>query len=122
MKKLISIVEIPTTVFARAASFYNSILNADIEEMEMGGIKMGLLSNSGEDVYVHLIHGEEYKPSVDGVVVYLNCGNDLQQVAIKVAENGGRIIIPKTEIAPDIGFYAMFTDTEGNRLGLYSTS
>jgi predicted enzyme related to lactoylglutathione lyase len=90
--------------------------------MEIDGIRMGQFPNDGEDVFVQVIHGAEYRPSADGVVVYFNCGDDLQQVAANVAANGGRIIIPKTEIGPGMGFYAMFTDTEGNKLGLHSTS
>ena len=122
MKRLISIVEIPTADFSRAVSFYKSILDIDIEEMEMGGIKMGIFPNDGEDVFVQVIHGTEYKPSADGVVVYFDCGDDLQKVSTKITANGGRICVPKTEIGPDIGFYAMFADTEGNKLGLYSIS
>ena len=122
MKKVIAIVEIPASDFSRAVSFYKAILDIEVEEMEIDGIKMGLFPNEGEDIFVQIIYGAEYKPSADGVMVYLNCGNDLQQVATNVAANGGRIIIPKTEIGPGMGFYAMFTDTEGNRLGLHSTS
>ena len=122
MKKVIAIVEIPATDFSRAVSFYKGILDIELEEIEMAGMRMGLFPNEGEDIFVQIIHGAEYKPSANGVVVYLNCGADLQQVATKVAANGGRIIIPKTEIGPGMGFYAMFTDTEGNKLGLHSTS
>ena len=53
-------------------------------------------------------------------IVYLNGGDDLQKVAAKIEVNGGKILVPKTEIGPDMGFYAVFTDTEGNKLGLHS--
>ena len=89
--------------------------------MEMGGVQMGLFPNSDEGVFVQLIHGSEYKPSRDGVLVYLNGGDDLQKIADKISANGGKIVVPKTEIGPDMGFYAMFTDTEGNKLGLHSS-
>ena len=122
MKRLISIVEIPTADFSRAVAFYKAILDIEIEEMEMGGIKMGQFPNDGEDVFVHIIHGAEYKPSADGVVVYFSRGDDLEKVAAKIAANGGSMIVPKTEIGPGMGFYAMFIDTEGNKLGLHSAS
>lgn len=121
MKKVIAIVEIPATDFSRAVSFYKGILDIEIEEIEMGGIRMGQFQNDGEDVFVQVIQGAEYRPSADGVVVYFNCGDDLQKTAIKIEAKGGKMIIPKTEIGPDMGFYAMFTDTEGNKLGLHST-
>ena len=120
MKNLVSIVEIPTQDFNRAAAFYRVILDIKIEEMEMDGVKMGLFPNDGEGVFVQLINGSTYKPSKDGVVIYLNGGDDLQKIADKIAANGGKIIVPKTEIGPDMGFYSLFTDTEGNKLGLHS--
>jgi len=122
MRNFISIVEIPTIDFSRAIAFYQAILDISIEEIEMDGIQMGLFPNDGESISVQLIKGGEYKISRDGTIVYLNAGNDLQTVANKIEANGGKIIAPKTEIGPDMGFYAMFIDTEGNKLGLHSTN
>jgi predicted enzyme related to lactoylglutathione lyase len=122
MRNFISIVEIPTIDFSRATAFYQAILDISIEEIEMDGIQMGLFPNDGESISVQLIKGGEYKTSRDGTIVYLNAGNDLQTVANKIEANGGKIIAPKTEIGPDMGFYAMFIDTEGNKLGLHSTN
>ena len=120
MKNLVSIIEIPTTDFLRAVAFYKAILDINIEELEMDGVKMGLFPNDGEGVFVQLINGSEYKPSADGTMVYLNAGDDLQVVANKIKLSGGKIVVPKTEIGPEIGFFAMFTDTEGNKIGLHS--
>ncbi|MBT1695423.1 VOC family protein [Fulvivirgaceae bacterium PWU4] len=120
MKNLVSIVEIPTADFSRAMDFYQKILAINIEVVEMEGIKMGLFPNAGDGTVVQLLHADGYKPSVDGTVIYLNGGDDLQKVADKIEANGGRIVTPKTEIGPDMGFYAVFTDTEGNKLGLHS--
>lgn len=39
MKKVIAIVEIPTADFSRASSFYKAILDIEVEEIEMDGIK-----------------------------------------------------------------------------------
>lgn len=120
MKNLISIVEIPTADFSRAVVFYKAILDINIEVTEMEGIKMGLFPNAGEGVFVQLINGSEYKPSLDGTVIYLNGGDDLQKVADKIEANGGKIVVPKSAIGPEMGFFAIFTDTEGNKLGLHS--
>ena len=122
MKTLISIVEIPTSNFSRAVAFYQAILGITIEEIEMEGIRMGLFPNDGESVSVQLINGSEYKPSGDGTIVYLSGGKDLQKVADKIKTNGGKIVVPKTEIGPEMGFYAMFNDSEGNKLGLHSSN
>jgi predicted enzyme related to lactoylglutathione lyase len=120
MKNLISIVEIPTADFARAVSFYQAILDVKIEKTDMEGTKMGVLPSDGETVSVVLVNGKEYKPSTDGTLVYLNAGDDLQVVLDKVAAQGGKVVVPKTQITPDMGFFAMFIDSEGNKLGLHS--
>jgi predicted enzyme related to lactoylglutathione lyase len=86
----------------------------------MDGTKMGLFPGDGDTVSVALVSGEQYKTSLDGCTVYLNAGKDLQIALDRITANGGKIIVPKTLIAPEIGFYAMFIDTEGNKLGLHS--
>ena len=120
MKNLISIVEIPTTDFSRAVTFYQTILGVNIEEIDMEGTQMGVLPSNGETVNVVLVKGNDYKPTTDGAVVYLNAGNDLQPTLEKINQNGGKVIVPKTEISPEMGFFALFIDTEGNKLGLHS--
>ena len=117
---MVSIVEIPTSDFTRAKAFYQSILDIQIEVVDMDGITIGSFPNAPDGVAVQLINGAGYKPSANGTVIYLNGGEDLQSVAGKIEANGGKLIVTKTEIAPDMGFFALFTDTEGNRLGLHS--
>jgi predicted enzyme related to lactoylglutathione lyase len=121
MKNLVSIIEIPTNDFARAVAFYKAILNVSIEEIEMAGTQMGLFPSDGETVNVALVKGSDYKPTMEGVVVYLNAGNDLQPTLDKILKNGGTVIVPKTEISPEMGFYALFVDSEGNKVGLHSS-
>lgn len=120
MKNLISIVEIPITDFSRAVKFYQTILDVNIEETAMGGVQMGLLPSDGGTVNVVLAKGNDYKPTIDGSVLYLNAGNDLQPILNKIASNGGKVLVPKTIISPEMGFFALFIDTEGNKLGLHS--
>lgn len=120
MKNLISIVEIPAIDFSRAVTFYQAILGLRIEEVDMDGTQMGVVPSDEGTVNVVLVKGNDYKPTTDGTVVYLNAGDDLQTVLNKIEPNGGKILVPKTEISPDMGFFAMFTDTEGNKVGLHS--
>lgn len=122
MNNLISIVEISTTDFSRAVKFYQTILGVTIEIMEMDGNQMGVLPNEEGTVNVVLVKGKDYKPTTDGAVLYLNAGNDLQPMLDKVEQNGGQVIVPKTEISPEMGFFALFIDTEGNKLGLHSSN
>ncbi|HYF67733.1 MAG TPA: VOC family protein [Ohtaekwangia sp.] len=120
MRNLISIIEIPTHDLSRAITFYQVILDVHIQQVDMGEMQIGVFPSNEETVNVTLINGNEYKPSADGTLVYFNAGHDLQIILDKVKSNGGHIIIPKTEISPEMGFFALFRDTEGNKLGLHA--
>jgi predicted enzyme related to lactoylglutathione lyase len=120
MKNLISIVEIPTDSFARAVNFYQSILDVKINTIDMQGTPMGLFPSDERTVNVALVNGTDYKPSDQGTLVYFNGGENLQTVLDKIEPNGGKVIVPKTLIDPENGFFAMFTDSEGNKMGLHS--
>ena len=122
MNNLISIVEIPTADFARAVKFYQTVLGLAIEEMEMDGNQMGVLPNENGTVNVVLVKGNDYKPTTEGAVLYLNAGDDLQPMLDRVEQNGGQVILAKTEISPEMGYFALFIDTEGNKLGLHSSN
>ena len=120
MENLINWFEIPATNYNRAVSFYKSILALDIKETEMFGTKMGFFPSDGKNVSGAIVQGENYKPSSDGVIAYLNGGNDLQAILDKVANNNGKVIVPKTQISPETGFFGMFIDTEGNKMAVHS--
>lgn len=120
MNSFISILEIPATDIQRATRFYQSILNVKIEVIDMQGMQMGLLPSEGQAVSCVITQGEGYEPSANGVIAYFNGGEDLQKTLDKVESSGGKILMPKTLIDEENGYFAMFLDTEGNRLGLHS--
>ena len=120
MKNLINWFEIPATDFSRAVYFYKSILSLEIKETEMFGTKMGFFPNDGTNVSGAIVQGEDYNPSTNGVIAYLNGESDLQNVLDKVEINNGKIIVPKTQISPEMGYFAMFIDTEGNKMAIHS--
>lgn len=122
LNNLASIIEIPTTDLGRAIKFYEGILSLKIEEADMGGVKMGIIPNETGTINVVLANGPDYKPTSDGAVVYLNAGDNLQTILDKIETNGGKIIVPKTQISPEMGYFALFIDTEGNKLGLHSSN
>ncbi len=67
-----------------------------------------------------IVKGEGYEPSSDGVIIYLNGGDNLQLILDKVETNHGQIVVPKTLIGEENGYFALFLDTEGNKIGLHS--
>lgn len=116
MQKLISWVEIPAADFDRAAKFYASVFNLDLQIVEGGGEKMACFP-SGEGA---ISFAPGFHPSKDGVLVSLNAGNQLEATLARVEKEGGQIIRPKTKIdAEGRGYFALFLDSEGNKVGLY---
>ena len=120
MNSFISIFEIPATDISRAINFYREILGVEIEKLEFPGMEMGLFPYQDQMVTGVIMKGEGYEPSAKGVTIYLNGGNNLQTILDKVEKNGGKIIIPKTPHADESGFFAIFHDSEGNKIGLHS--
>ena len=112
--------EIPVGDFARAKAFYERVLGISISVMPMGPVTMGMLSSDPNAVGGAIVHGDGGTPSGSGTLVYLNGGDDLAPMLARVLEAGGSVLVPKTEIGSDFGFFAHFTDTEGNRVGLHS--
>ena len=112
--------EIPVTDFARAKAFYETVLGISIAPMAMGPTMMGMLSTDPKAVGGAVVQGEGGVPSQNGTMVYLNGGDDLAPLLARVAQAGGQVVVPKTEIGSDFGFFAHFVDTEGNKVGLHS--
>ncbi len=115
--------EIPAKNFDRACDFYSKILNGVIQKFEPSEeipVKMGFLPHEGNgSVGGAIIEGEGYEPSDKGPIVYLNGGNDLNDVLSKVESAGGKITLKKTSIGEN-GFFARFFDTEGNHMAIHS--
>ena len=116
MKKIFYWVEIPAVNFGRAVGFYSKLLGVELEGIDCGTEKMACLPDDAGAIS----WAPDFKPSRDGVLVHLNCGNDIDGWIGRVVANGGTIDRPKTKIeAEGRGYFALFIDTEGNRLGLY---
>ena len=122
MKKLVSFFEIPATDFSRAVEFYEKMFGIEMQTFdcerekmaffpEEDGICPGAISWSSEMGFL---------PSKEGVLLSLNC-EDMNATLKGIEENGGAVVIPKTKIeAENRGYFAVFIDCEGNRMGLYS--
>lgn len=121
-KNAISWVEIPVSDFERAKKFYSAIYDYEMPEMMMGPFRMGFLLYDQENQGIGgaIVHGEGNIPSDKGVKVYLNGGNDLNTVLNRVEKAGGKIIVPKMQITPELGYFASFIDSEGNMISLHS--
>lgn len=110
--------EIPASNYDRAKTFYETIYQMDIETVEMGLYKMGIIPHN--DVGCAIISGESYEPGPNGPIVYMDANPDLDIILNRIENAGGKIIKPKKAISEDHRFMATFLDSEGNRMALHS--
>lgn len=120
MQHMINWFEIPAADFDRALRFYGAVLDAPLDTMDMDGARMGMFPSDGRNVSGAIVHGEDYVPGTAGALVYLSGGEDLSPALARVVAAGGTVIVPKTRISPEFGYFALFLDSEGNRVGLHS--
>lgn len=114
--------EIPVTDFERAKKFYSTIYDFDMPEAQVGPVRMGFLlyEQQPQRVGGAICFGNGYTPSSQGTLPYLNGGSDLNIVLERIEKAGGKVVISKTFIAPEHGYFARFVDTEGNLVALHS--
>jgi predicted enzyme related to lactoylglutathione lyase len=115
--------EIPAKDITRAKKFYENIFATKMEDMpEMMGMKMtSFPAEMGNGkVSGAIAQSDMHKPSTDGAVVYLNANPSIQNVLDRIEKAGGKVVMPKTQISPEIGHMAFFIDSEGNKVGLHA--
>ena len=122
MANSINWVEIPVLNFERAKEFYSRLYDFEMFENTMGSLRLGYLpmDKDSQGVGGAIVQGNGYVPSSLGAKVYLNGGKDLLTVLNRVNAAGGEIVVPKTKISDEIGYFAIFEDTEGNHIALHS--
>ncbi len=115
--------EIPTVDIQRAKKFYETIFNITMDEWpDMMNMKMvGFPSDNGNGkASGALVQSSMHKPSMEGCVIYLNANPEIQPVIDRIERAGGKVVVPKTQITPEIGYMAFFIDTEGNQMALHA--
>ncbi len=122
-KNAISWFEIPTQDLNRAQRFYEAILDIRLTPLDLENIQMRIFPVEDDtSPGGALVNNTEFYAisSSHGVLVYLNANPDVQQVLDRIEPNGGKVLIPKTEISPEYGYMAVILDTEGNRIAFHS--
>jgi len=113
--------EIPVTDMQRAKNFYQNLLATTFKEETMNGYQLAIFDGEEGAVSGMLVLGEQYQPSQTGAVVYFNGGEDLSLPLDRAVQLGSKVIVAKTPIHDgDCGYFALISDSEGNRIGLYS--
>ena len=120
MASIISWFEIPVINTDRAIAFYTTLLGVEMQKAEMGGMLYTFFPPDESGLGGALVQSDQYVPNATGCTIYLNGGNDLSEPLSRIEGAGGSVILPKTFIGEGMGYSALFLDTEGNRVGLYS--
>jgi predicted enzyme related to lactoylglutathione lyase len=124
MKNAISWFEIPASDLDRAQRFYESIFQLELIPLDQAHIRMRMfpIDDPMTGIGGAIVHAPGFYSSSlsDGVLIYLNANPDVQIILDRVEAAGGKILVPKTEISPEYGHMGIFSDTEGNRLGLHA--
>ena len=111
--------EIPAIDFYQAVHFYNHIFGIEMQQNITDVNSMAFFPMTS-GIGGAIIAGPSSIPSDKGLLIYLNGGNDLNNVLKKVEEVNGRIVMPKTLINEEAGYFAIFIDSQGNKLALHS--
>lgn len=121
MKNLIVFVEIPAINFERAVKFYETAFGVKLAVCDAcEEEKMAFFSDFKDKPNLAISYAPNFLPSRDGTLIHLST-EDVEATLYLINANGGETIQPKTKIeADDMGYFATFADSEGNRVGLYS--
>lgn len=119
VKDFISWFEIPAINFHQAVDFYNHIFKIDMETQFDDNYAMAFFP-ADQGIGGAIVTGPNSIPSAIGPLIYLNAGKDLNVVLNRVEAAGGRIVMTKTFIDEESGHFAIFIDSEGNKLALHS--
>ncbi len=115
--------EIPTIDIDRARKFYETTFAIEMTVLPIPNLKMVVFPsmNGSGKANGALVEHEMYAPSDKaGVLIYLNANPEIQRVIDRIEPAGGKMILGKTQISPEIGYMCLFLDSEGNRLALHA--
>ena len=120
MKLNLKFFEIPAADFKRAIEFYELIFQVKFKTFESKTEKMAFFPDEC-NIMGSISYSKDFSPSNQGVLITFEATKDLNTVLDKIKTSGGKIVKPKTKIeAENMGYFALFLDSEGNRIGLYS--
>jgi len=118
LKDYVSWFEIPAYDLLRAKAFYDHVYGFAMETSYNGDYGMAYFP-AGSGVGGAVVQGPGCIPNDCGALLYLNAGTDLDGMLSRVEAAGGRIVMGRTLISDGAGSFALFVDSEGNRLAFH---
>lgn len=123
--------EIPADDTERAIAFYKNTFGWEINKFDMPsdgateghdyyGVRTSPVDEKNMPMKPGAINGGLMKRKMpDQPFMNYIQADSIDDVLKTIVENGGMVAMPKTEIAPNMGWIAAFKDTEGNLMGLH---
>lgn len=115
MSHTICHLEIPTTDVKKSGEFYKKLFNWKIDYSM--GENYAIFSTGEEQLGGGLDSSEEAR-SLGKIIIYIQV-DDINAMLEKVEKLGAKKVTGKTEI-PNVGWFGLFTDLDGNTIGLFT--
>ncbi|MFB2655984.1 VOC family protein [Shewanella xiamenensis] len=114
--------EIPVSDMDRAIAFYQQHFGVEFKRDDMEDMQYATIETEDEGApSIGLVKCSMSKPSMDGSTVYLHFSAQLQPLVDKLVAANVTMLLPVTPIKDGgCGYIALFVDSEGNKVGLWS--
>ena len=119
MKPNIVWYDIPALDIDRGIRFYSAVLAAPVKREDLGDVPTGWLPTKDGEVMGCICVVPGFKPSADGIMIYLDVNGRLRDAVSEVRANGGAVQSDVHSIG-QYGFRAEVLDSEGNCIALHS--
>jgi predicted enzyme related to lactoylglutathione lyase len=110
-------IELPTSDLAASQRFYEELFEWSFTPLSDAPYA---LFSTPEGVGGGFDAGPEAKPHSEGGPTVLIEVDDIEAALERVVKLGGQPVLGKTRISDELGFFAVFIDNVGNRVGLWS--
>jgi len=111
-------IEIPANNIQASSDFYGAVFGWNIQADAMYNYSMFSAEGGPGGGFVGTDEGGQMQYKPDSLLVYIGT-DDIDATLAKIAAQGGKVVLPKTEI-PHVGWFAIFTDPTGNHLALFT--
>lgn len=119
-QNVVSWFEIPVSDIDRAKAFYEKVFAIKLSSMDFGYVKIANFPDHGNATGASgsLMQNPNNQPTGQGTVVYFTV-EEMDTVISRIQAAGGKILQPKFNMG-QLGYIALFQDSEGNTIGLRS--
>ena len=118
MNNVINWFEIPVAEMDRAIAFYEPVMQVSLRRENMDCAELAVFPHQDPAPGGALAKFDSITPSQQGAIIYLHT-DDLGATLDRVASAGGNCVFGPLDLGKEIGTIALFTDSEGNRVGLH---